>query len=165
MAETSTLISVFAGAVNPVEILTPLSPLAHTLGTVLGLFVSLAGSWLALAHWLHLRNAGTESMVRGLGWRIPVALVMVLIGILIIIGAQTNPVTHQREFIVVWVLVLLLTGFTLVFAGVDAWFVGQRATKRRLELIHQRRESIKQEIESLKSHFQSGISGNEPFEN
>jgi hypothetical protein len=126
---------------------TPLSPTAKVVGSILGVVVAGIGIWLWLAH---RAQSGKPEHERGLGarlrWRTPIALLLALCGVLVEVGVWIDPTKAPGAFVAVWLLVMLLLTVTMVAAGVDWWWVARLATWHKQELIHDDRERLFDEL-------------------
>jgi hypothetical protein len=129
------------------ELLTPLSPVAKTVGTALAASVIGAGAWLI---WSQRRvdRAPSRDLAVGanLAHRTPVATAVVFLGVLVFAGVWTDPTRHRDLFVAVWAVVLFLTAVVLCFAGFDLLTVNRRAYERRIALVEESRRRLRAEV-------------------
>ena len=121
---------------------TPLAPEVKAVGSVLGVLVAGVGIWLALAH----RAQASKPLGARLRWRIPIALLLALSGMLVEIGVWIDPTKAPIAFVSVWLAAMAILALTLLAAGMDWWWVRRLATWERQELIKDDRERLFDEL-------------------
>jgi len=138
---------VFAAEAEAARQVTPLSPNVKALGSILGFLVAAVGVWLALAHHAETEKpAGEQSLAARLRWRIPIAILLAVSGLLVEIGVWTDPTTAPISFVVVWLAAMALLTITIVAAGLDWWWVKSLATRERQALIREDRARLFDEL-------------------
>lgn len=126
---------------------TPLSPEVKVVGSVLGVLVAGVGVWLAIAHRAQFSKPAAErSLGAKLRWRIPIAVMLALSGVLVGIGVWIDPTKAPGLFISVWLAAMALLSITLLAAGADWWWVRRLATWERQEMIRDDRERLFDEL-------------------
>jgi hypothetical protein len=151
MAEAPTMIEdmlLFAAEnADKVRQVTPLTPEVKAVGSVLGVLVAGVGVWLALAHRAQSSKPAAErSLGAKLRWRIPIAMMLSLSGVLVGIGTWIDPTKSPGLFISVWLAAMGMLSFTLLWAGFDWWWVRRLATWERQEMIRDDRERLFDEL-------------------
>lgn len=136
---------------------TPLSPAASSIGTLLGAAAIGFGAWL----WVRCRreppdgDATSALLTAGFTWRLPAAGLAVFLGCLVVAGVWIDPQRHPLPFIVIWLLVLIAIMVLLILAGRDLLLVRQRAFRARLELLEDSRRHMEADLRAFRARQQA----------
>jgi hypothetical protein len=154
MAQATPMIAVLAAAEQQ---LTPLSPIAKALGTVLAVAIVGASAYLLF------KQRRYSDLTAGLRWRSPIAVLVGLLGFVVLAGVWIDPTKAPIAFVGVWLAILGLAFSLLLIAGLDMLQVRQRAMQQRLDLLRESRRLLGEDLRTRRNgappHSHNGSNG------
>lgn len=92
------------------------------------------------------RPENFNDWTRSRPWRLPVALLVLLIGVLFAVGIFVDPKEEPRLFVRIWSAVIVLIFIVVPFAIFDALVVRARGQIERVRLLEESRAALQNEL-------------------